>query len=366
MSWLYAEMACGINLGTLLLICLFQAEHVRCLWATQAQGSQRPNGNAYVGFLQKDIRIVGSDPQNQFRQASASRASAQRSGLGAEPAVSGGYSQGFSSSRYSQTVLQPAHGGYSSVRLAQSSSVSNPKQVNAPGVRRREIVGLSTAIASGTSLSQRSQKQNSLADRRTRPAEQGAWRVSQHRSRNSASAQNPTYSALAAKSSSLFSAEGPVPVHSSIRKHTSATGRARRVSSGPKAATSKPSSFSGAQNERTRNDPSRTAEGNRFQSKLFAVAEPYKQNSAAFAPRSLGGSRGTNAGDSQRFAPTKTHIIPQHFGGSPIRRLSEQEQVVQTSRPKFTAPSQQTASYNPQAQSVHPQSNWMRISRPRQ
>ncbi|XP_069372990.1 uncharacterized protein [Paralichthys olivaceus] len=431
-------MACGIHLGTFLLICLFQAEHVRCSWATQALGSQRQNSNAYVGFLQKDsgLRTVGSNPQNKFRQASVSPGLAQSSILNPEPAVSSGYNQGFSSSGYTQTVSQPAHSGYASVRLAQSSSGSNPnwqkigsKQVNAQSVPKLQFLGLSTAIASGSSLSKHSQNQNSLTDRRTWPTEQGTQRINQHPSRNSASAQNPAYSAQvgyaqSSRSSSLFSAEGPVPKDSSVRKHTSATARARRVSSRPKAAASKPSRFSVSQNEGTRNNPSQTVDGNWFQSKLFtvtqgsaqggykpasnmassypqSVAEPYKQNAAAFAPRSLRGSQGLNydssytateqmpsqthpaslvwntrnqeegglrvtGGSSQHFSPTRTHSIPHRFGGSPIRRLrgsSDQKQVVRTPQLKYMAPSQQTASYNPQVQSVHPENKWVRISK---
>ncbi|XP_035849307.1 uncharacterized protein LOC116035939 isoform X1 [Sander lucioperca] len=57
-------MAHGVCLG-FLLICLVQAEHVQCLWATQ---DHRLSSN--VGLSQKDSGVGGSYPQNHLRQAS--------------------------------------------------------------------------------------------------------------------------------------------------------------------------------------------------------------------------------------------------------------------------------------------------------
>ncbi|XP_034455765.1 uncharacterized protein LOC117770422 isoform X1 [Hippoglossus hippoglossus] len=403
-------MTCAIHLMTFWLICLFQAEHVRCLWATQTQGSQRPSDNAYVGFSRQDSgprRDGGSNPQNKFRQASFSPHSAQSSSLNPGPAVNRGYDRGFSSSGYTQTVSQPAHSGYASVRLVESSPVSNPnwKTTDSKRVNAKSILGLSTSIVSGSAMSKHSQKQNSLSAR-TRPTQQGTQRTNQHLSRNSASAQSPTFSAQAnyppsSKSSSMFSAGAPVPEHGSVRKHTSATVRAQRVSSQSNDAASRPSSFSVPQNDRIRNDPSQAAD--RFKSKMFTVTGGSAQGDypqSAFVPRSLGGSQGLNydprytsaempsrtrpasslwntrtqggggfrvtGRSSQQFAPTITHSIPNRLGGSPIRRLrgsSDQKQVFQTPQLKYTAPSQQTASYNPQGQSVQPESKWKMVSR---
>ncbi|XP_062266145.1 uncharacterized protein LOC133972618 [Platichthys flesus] len=396
-------MTCANCLKTFLLICLFQAEHVRCLWATQAQGSQRQSGSAYDGFSRQDSgrrRDGGSDPRNKFRQASVSPRSAQSSAFNPEPAVRNGYDQGFSSSGHTQTVSQQAHIGYASVRLVGSSSVSNPnwkmiepKRVNAQSVPKTQFLGRSYSVASGSALRKHSQNQYPLSDR----TQQGTQPTNQHLSRNSASAQSPTFSAQAgyppsSQSSRLFSAGAPVPEHGPVRTHTSATVRGRRVSSQSKAAASQPSSFSIPQNERIRNDPSQP---DQFKSKLFTVTGGSAQGEyppSAFAPRSLEGSQGLNydpshtwpasslwntrnqgkgglhatGRSSQLFAPTITHSIPTRFGGSPIRRLTgptDQKQDVQTPQLKYTAPSQQTAAYNPQGQSVQPERKWKRVSR---
>ncbi|XP_035849308.1 uncharacterized protein LOC116035939 isoform X2 [Sander lucioperca] len=71
-------MAHGVCLG-FLLICLVQAEHVQCLWATQGEqetkcvtvhflADHRLSSN--VGLSQKDSGVGGSYPQNHLRQAS--------------------------------------------------------------------------------------------------------------------------------------------------------------------------------------------------------------------------------------------------------------------------------------------------------
>ncbi|XP_056255729.1 secreted protein C-like [Seriola aureovittata] len=335
------EMACGVHLG-ILLICLVQAEHVRCLWATQAQSSKRQNGDAYVGFLQQDSglrRLGGSYPQDQFRQDSISPA---RSSFNSKTSASGGYNnQRLSSGGYAQTVSQPAQGGHASVRLVQSSSASRPnwrttntKEVNAP----KHSFGLSTAIASGTSVSKYNENQNGGA--RAWKAQQGTQRTSQYLPGSSVSGQSPsrergydsssshqsaaqTPRSAAAKtparygqggfssSSSLFSAGVPPPLlQYSERMQTSATGPARRVSSQRRSKASKPSSFSSTQNARASYNPSQAEAGNPYQSKLFPAAggsaqgsynptsnrvsytqslpAAYKQNApVGFAPRSV-------------------------------------------------------------------------------
>ncbi|XP_040908482.1 serine-rich adhesin for platelets-like [Toxotes jaculatrix] len=346
-------MACGVHLG-ILLICLVQAEHVRCLWATQAQSSQRQNGNRYVGFSQQDgglRRLGGSDSQNQFRQASISLGSDWRSSLNPRTAVSSGYNQGLSSSSYTHGVSQPAQSGYSSVRLVQSSSVSKPnwrvkntEEVNVQKVPKKQFLGLSTSIASGSSVSRHSQNQNDVSDigkRRTWPVQQGTQSTGQYLSGTPASVQRPSterdsfssashqaaaqkHPSAAAKprayygqrgfsqskkSSSLFSAG-----ESQAQMQTSVSVPARRVSSHRGTAASKPSLVSFTQNDRTRNDPPKTEAGKVYRSKLFPVTggsaegsyrptshmasrhathtqslpAPYKQNApVSFEPRSL-------------------------------------------------------------------------------
>ncbi|KAL7381822.1 hypothetical protein ABVT39_011863 [Epinephelus coioides] len=380
-------MACGVHLG-IFLIFVVQAEHVCCLWASQAQNSQRQNGNAYVGFSQWNSGLGGSYPQNQLRQASVSPGSAQSGSLNTRTAVISGYGQGLSSSGHTQTVSQPAKSGYASVRLVQSSSVSKPNWQTSKLHRVNEqkspkqFFGLSTAIASGSSVSKYDQK-------RTKPAQQDNPHTSKYQSSSYASAQGPSrasysYKSTAQKapaaaktatyqSSSLFSSGAPVPNRSPVRTKTSASAPARRVTSRHGSEASKPSSFSSRQNQGTRNNPSQTGAGKPYRSKLFSVnagnaQETYKPTSmsnmassygsygrspsvsdkqsvsTSFQPRGVApssqrlsysrnpvqeahnppASRSSRAGTSgQRFAPSKVHNIPERYGGSPIRRLRD-------------------------------------------
>ncbi len=419
-----------------------------------AQSFQRQNGNAYVGLSQPDSglrRLGGSYLQNQLRQSSVSPGSAWSSSLKTETALSSGYSQGLSTSGHTQSVSQPAQGGYAPVRFVQSSSVSKPNwqinksnQATMQNVPKKQFFGLSTAIASGASVSKYSQNQNDLTEyskKRTWPIQQGTPRASKSYSFNSASHQSAAQKTPSAaetsayygqrghspvKSSSLFGAVAPAPQTNSARMQTSASARARRVSSRHSAKASKPSHLSPPQNGRTGNGPVHTEVGNPYRSKLFPVTggnaqgsysrslpASNKQNApVGFQPRSL--ERPTNqrlsykpsytsteqiasstgalqaswnsrtsaqgarnlpasetggAGTSgQRFAPTRTHSIPKRFGGHAIRRLrdpvDQKEASVRKPQQTNTAPSQQTVSYKPQAQSVHQESKWKRI-RPR-
>ncbi|TMS18125.1 hypothetical protein E3U43_010451 [Larimichthys crocea] len=484
-------MDCGVHLG-ILLMCLVQAEHVRCLWAAEAQSSQRQSGNRYVGFSQQDSglkRFGGRYPQNQLRQA-------QSSSFNTDTAVSSSHSQGLSNRGYTQTLSQPAQSGHPSVKLVQSSLLSKPnsRPVKAQEVPKRKFTGLSTAIASGGSVSQYNKKQSDLTDiskKSTWPILQGTPRARKYPSSSSASVQIPSSESKLAshqvaqkvpsaaetqayygqrasprKSSSLFNPVSPEQQKSPVQVKTSATARARKVSLSRGAKASKPSRFSSPQNERIRNNPSQTEAGNPYGSKLFPVTgkESYKPTSTSeqqnsrlgFQPRSLqrlsskpsytsteqissstssfqaswnsrSSAQGVpgnllSSGSSQagapakKFAPTRTHNIPQRFGGFSIRRLKEpaDEKQVSIRKPQqtytapsqqslnvrkpqqtytapsqpslnvrkpqqtytapsqqslnvrkpqqtYTAPSQQSVSLQPQAQSVHPQSTWKRI-----
>lgn len=272
-----------------------------------APSSQRQNGNRYVGFSQQDSGLRGlggSYPQNQFRQVSIYPGSAKSSSLNPQAAVSSAYNHGLSSSSYTKTVSQPAQSGHTSVRLIDHSSVSNPnwRMMNSKPVKvqkepKKPYLGLSTDIASGSSVSKYSKNKNDLNDigKRTWPVQQGTQRTSQYLSSNSASVQSPfrergsftsaSHQSTVAKtpayygprgfspsmkSSSLFSAGVPAPQRNSGLTQTSASAPAR-VSSRSNAEVSKPSHFSPAQIKRTRNYPSQTEAGKPYRSKLFPV-----------------------------------------------------------------------------------------------
>ncbi|XP_029299261.1 protein FAM186A-like isoform X13 [Cottoperca gobio] len=256
-------MACGVHLG-IFLLCFIQAEHVRCLWASQAQ---KQNDNTYVGFSQQQ-RGFGHYPQNQVRQASPS--SARSSSLSAQSAVIGG----------------------SSRRL---------NQVNAQKSPTGHIFGLSSSIVSGSSMSKYDQ-----------------------------SSKTPVYSP-AMQSSTLFSESAPVPHKSPPRTKTSSSAMGKRVSKEFKSSTfSKP--HAGLQPRRhklssTKQIPSST---NSLQASWNREGNLHASGS---------GSAGTSG---KLFAPTKTHNIPQRFGGAIIRRLKNPvNQIMSVGKPQRKA-SQQT------------------------
>ncbi|XP_042362505.1 uncharacterized protein LOC121957792 [Plectropomus leopardus] len=389
-------MACGVHLG-ILLVCLVQAEHVRCLWAKQAQRSQAQNGNTYVGFLQQNSGFGGSYPQNQLRHGSIS--SAQRPNLETRPAASSGYNQGLSKSGNTKPGSQPTKSGYAKVRLVQSSS-TNPKwqttkfnQVDAQKAPKK-FFGLSTAIASGSSVSKydKSSKKTSAIQQphssKYPPSSSAYPPKESYSSRlNYQSAQ--TAPAAAHKSSSLFGQGAPLPNTRPVRTKTSASAPARRVSSSRGSGASKPSSFSSFKNEG--NNPSQSEAWKPHQSKLFPVNAQgsykptsnsnmassrvsYSQSlpvsikqSGPLQPRSgkptsqrlnsaeqLTGT-GTSAG--KLFAPTKVHKIPERFGGFPIRRLKDpvdQQESVRKPQQNSVAPQLYTVSSS-QQNSVAPQ-----------
>ncbi|XP_034401376.1 uncharacterized protein LOC117739189 [Cyclopterus lumpus] len=351
-------MACGVHLG-ILLICLVQAEHVRCLWATQAQ---RPNSNTYVGFTQQGSGFGGSYPQNQLRQASGS---AQSSSLNTDP-IGSDSSQRFPNSGYTQTLFQPANSGYDSVKLVQSSAQSKPNwrttKLNWEHLQKmpkKRIFGLSASIAGGRSLSK--YDQTPISKKRTLPVQQGTPSKSNHRSSSSESFQGPResysfkpYSHQTAAQKALVNSETAAytglmgstmkssrpssggaaePRRIPVRTKTSASAPARRVSSLRGSAVSKPSRFSSLQNERTRNNPSQTEAWEPYSSKVVPV-------NARNLPASGTSSVGTSG---QGFASSTIHQIPQSFGGFAIRRLKipvdqKEVSVVKLQQQAYVAP----------------------------
>lgn len=429
------------------------AEHGSCrhsalvysLWTNAlvslaAQNSKRQNGNRYVSVLQQNSgvgRLSDNYPQNQLRQASV-----QSSSFNTETAVSSGYSRGLSHSGYTQALSQPAKSGYASVRLVQSNSLSKPnwrvtksKQVNAQKVPKK-FFGLSTSIASGSSVSKYSKNQNDISKTRARPGQQGTVKARKYPASSSAPLQSASRGSkpasyqsaaqkapaaadrpagyqqkgYALKSSSLFGAGAAVPQRNPVRMQTSASAPAKRV---PSQHRSKPSPFSNPQ-ERTRTGSSQT-EARKLQSKMFPVtggngrgsykprssysqsvpvskqdAHSFQQSLATSTSRRLSYKPGYSSDEqipssttnlaqgarnlpdsrksrtrtsAQRFAPTRTHNIPERFGGYAIRRLKEPADKVSVRKPQqtYTAPSQQSVSNMPQVQSVHQQTKWKRM-----
>lgn len=416
---------CGLNKVSRAQRCrcpFSNAIHELCvngLVSLAAQSSRRQNGNAYVGFSQQQSeqgRLASNYPQNQLRLASA-----QSRSFNTEPAASSSssrFSQVYSSGSDANPYSQPAQRGHSSVRLVQSSSLSKPNwrpaksnHANAQTVPKNSF-GLSTSIASGSSVSKYNKQSDftNVSKKRTWPVQQGTAHVSKYVSSSSAAVKAPSAAASLAsygprsyapvKSSSRFSVGAPA-----LQMQTSATARARKVSSHRSSKAFKPSRFSPPQNERRVNDPSQTGVGNRYQSKLFqptggnaqgsqSLPASEKQNALNFQPRSytstkLPASEGSGTGTSgQRFAPTRTYNIPDRFGGFAIRRLKEPaDQKVSVRKPQqsyttswqsaslqqqqqahLAPPQKQQAhptfpqqAYKPQVQSVHREGKWKRV-----
>ncbi|XP_034082338.1 serine/arginine repetitive matrix protein 5-like isoform X2 [Gymnodraco acuticeps] len=284
-------MTCGVHLGIFLIV-LVQAEHVRCLWASQAQSK---NNNTYVGFRQNNREAGVNYLQNRRRQALSRN-------LNIPSAVGGRFSWGPSTGGYTQTVSQPTKSGLAKVRLVQGSSVSKP---NLNRVPKQRFHGLSSAIAGSDSLSKSSNKDTG-------------------------------------KSSSLFGAGAPEPNQTPARTKTSSSVRAKLVSKTAKS--SRPSAPK---------NPSQTEVVNPYKSKLFSGNAGNARGS--YKAISMASSYGTDSKSSRegtsgkKFAPTKTHIIPDKFGGYAIRRLKApgQEKVSvrkpqqQTPNKAYNAPRQQ-------------------------
>ncbi|XP_034388545.1 zonadhesin-like [Cyclopterus lumpus] len=325
-------MACGVPLG-ILLICLVQAEHVRCLWATQARGQ---SGNTYVGFSQQRGGLAGSYPQNRPGQASGSPGFAQSSGFNTNPEVSSGHSQRFPSSRYTQTASRPAQRGFASGKLAPSGSESKPdwpptklNEAHVQKMPKKQPFAFSGSIAGGSSLSK--YNRTPISKKRPGPGQQGSPGTSPYRSSSSASLQKPRESFKSSAVSETpassgregYSTESSSPSGAGasrripVRTKTSASAAARRVSSRRSSVGYRP-----------RPDSSQTLAVNPYTSKRVPV-------NVRDPPSSKTSSTGTSG---QGFAPSTTHNIPQRFGGFAIRRLKEpaDQKVVSVREPQQT------------------------------
>lgn len=364
-------------------------------------------------------RLHDNDPQNKFRQASISPRSAQSSSFNPTPVLGSAYDQGYSKTNQMQTVSQPPRGGHS-VRYLQSSmlfkhngATAAPTEVKlSPKVHKKPFPGLSTGVASASSVAKYNSNQDSFVHVRPRNQQQGTRRSGQYPSSSAASVRSPSREVSASHQSAALrppttaatrtlptrvrGSQVPSAPSSKFFRGTSATVRARRVSS-PGTSASKPSRFSPAQNGRSRNEPSQ-----RYRSSFFPVVEgaakgSYKRTpgaaypqTPAFGPRSFQepttqsfyqrpshaaapqnqnqwNNRPRQSGGSSLTGrvPTKILSIPQSFGGSPIRRLKKTAEPkvagVQKPQQKQTEPSQQTAPYNPQGRGVPKRSRWVKV-----
>ncbi|XP_074542143.1 uncharacterized protein LOC141802514 [Halichoeres trimaculatus] len=328
-------MVCGVHLGILLAV-FCQAEYVCCSWATQAQRSQRQNSNEYVGLSQQDSelkRLGASDPQNGLRQASVSPGPTQKSSIN---------SQGHS------------------VRFGQSNLVSElkwqkPKQLNEP----KKFFGLSTAIASGNSVSQYKKRptDSSVGSKKTTlPVQQSAHKypagssASLHAPSSRSSTFSSAYdgqgdSSFSQRSSNLFSPRAPSSQRHSARTQTSATAPARRVNIRRTSKLSIPSTFlkthPAALQPRNLQSYSSTSTGSLDSSWNRSPAQ-----GALYQPPP--GSDGT------RYAPSRVYSIPEQFGGFGIRRLSESVEQKSATKPleSYITSSGPIVLVQPQVQSV--------------
>ncbi|KAF3707740.1 hypothetical protein EXN66_Car000913 [Channa argus] len=262
-------MACGVHLG-ILLVCLVQAEHVCCLWASQAQS------DTYVGFSQQDNGLKkpgGSSPQNGFRQASVSTGSAQNSDR--ETAVISGHSQRFSSSETSKNVPQEAYNSKALVGLVASSLESKPAKRKSNWLRvhlkkgfEKKSFNLYNPIASGSSISNFNKNQNSQTSER-KPTFSTKYLPSNSPFGGShffsppsqSAAQRPAYYEQRGSSSSLLSTGAGSRQHNSAWLQPSACGLGRRVPLHHHSGVSEPSPFLLPLSKNTINNPSQAEAG---------------------------------------------------------------------------------------------------------
>lgn len=309
-----------------------------------ARSPQTHSGNRYVGLLQQDGRLYGSYSQNQIRQASVSPHSAQSGSLSVGAAINGGHSQRFSTSSYEQSASRPAQ---SSVRLVQSSLVSKPTWYSAQEVPNHSPFGLSSAVASGNSVSRVRQNQKGLTD--TRKYTSGSSSYSQ-----TPSESYPQQSVAQRQTSASAPARRVSPHKSRASGVSSARAIARNV---PNQAAALPSNVKVSYRPGyTSTDQWPTSRNHLQASWGIGSAAPGAQNLPVFGPNLVGNS-------TLRFAPSRTYEIPEVFGGHAIRRLGGlNEAVVQ--KPQ-TAPPQQMAHLHP-SNSEQLYTQWLRLRlRPR-
>ncbi|XP_054619304.1 uncharacterized protein LOC129172974 [Dunckerocampus dactyliophorus] len=275
-------MACGIHLG-FLLICLVQAEHVRCLWTPQK--AERQRDNAYVGYLQQRLtpRLGGSNPQNEFRQALSGPASAQSSNR----------NKGLAMNVYEKLAQESAQNGYGSVKVVRVRPVSRQSAPLVP--KKSPELDPSASIASAGTLKQHESQQ---ANKKSWAPQQGTRRMSLL-PKKYVTAQSPAakpqqekrYQPVARKQQSSLFVSGYGSREYVSNMQTSATGVASTSNSA----------------------------GSSQQGKVFPS---YSQSSHKhYVP--LGYRR-----NSQQSAPTDVLRIPQRFGGHPIKRLKTPETQV--------------------------------------
>ncbi|XP_068432270.1 uncharacterized protein [Clinocottus analis] len=343
-------MACGVHLG-ILLICLVQAEHVHCLWASQAR---RQDGNTNVGFSQQGSGFGGSNLQNRLRQASGSPGSAQSSRLITD-FVGSGYSRRLPSSGPTQTLSPAAKSGYASVGFVQSRSESKPnwrttksKPENQQKMPKK--FSLSASIAGGSSLSK--YNPTPISKKRTWPVQQGAPSTSNYRSSGSESLQSPRE--IYSKPASGQSAARKASVNSETPAYTGLQGSSNPMKS------SSPSSKGAAATRRipVRTKTSASGAARRVSTRRPSAAskrsqteswKPYSSNLVPVNALNVPASRTSSVGSSgQGFAPSGTHQIPQRFGGAAIRRLRKPADKKEVSVRKSQQPSSYVA---PQRQS---------------
>ncbi|XP_072304534.1 uncharacterized protein [Eucyclogobius newberryi] len=160
-------MTCGINLGILLIV-FIQAVHICCSWVLpDGEGSRTDRTNTPVGLSHVRGRFEGSRPQDEFRQAYVVKISSTGARADQRPYA------------HTASLAFP-------VKFSQSSQ-TNPKGSNVDtsygNVRPKNTFGLSTSIASGSSVSKQDSKQDSKQHNgvlRTWPGQQGAVRTSQY------------------------------------------------------------------------------------------------------------------------------------------------------------------------------------------
>ncbi|XP_015832280.2 another transcription unit protein [Nothobranchius furzeri] len=402
-------MTCGLGLG-ILLICIVQIEHV-CSLVERAQSYQNSN----VGLpLADGLRQFGSYPQNQLRQGLISPRTVQSSSssFNAEPVVKSGYGQGLFTRSHTQALPQPAR---SSVRKVKSSLLKFNRQspvsprasapaerqspvsprasapaerqspvsprASAPAERQSPVsprasapaepkrsFGLSIDIASGSAVSQRSEKlkdleQKGLSAQREMPQPRkhlsSSPRSAQSPSReryslssasrqsladsrsNSPSGENypfrlaslPTaarktsyatpktsYNKQMSSSAVLFGPVAPGPRERYTRMQTFARGPAKRVVSSRRSGASKAAVFS------PRMESSKPFEGQGSYRPMSQV-QIYQPSSVSKGVYNMAFPRSSRVDSSvMGFAPVTVHDIPNRLGGSSIRRLKEPDQ----------------------------------------
>ncbi|KAM9737442.1 uncharacterized protein ACNS7B_013145 [Menidia menidia] len=333
-------MACGLGLGILLV--LVQAEHVRCLWAPEAQGSL--TDNKYAGFSQQvgRLRQLGRvSPQSQVRQVFVSPRSLQSIRQTTATTAQRGPRQGLPTSSYAGTVSQTAQ----SPRPLPSHLVSKPNRqsvysnrVSAPTVAKKSF-GLSTAIASGATAHQRHQKAlPGLSRTVSMSMQQGMKRPKKRLSSISTSAQRPEKS----YSATLFGPVGQAPPGSHVRMQTYARAPAKKVV-GRKPRGPKPRSWA-----------AHPYMGQQYSVNGAKIQGSYKPRSSRVGASAPG------------YAPVSVYDIPHVFGGSAIRRLTEStdQKKVTVQKPQQTpTASHQKMAYKLQLTNVHPESKWSRFSK---